>query len=330
MRAEDTATLNSAEKVGIDLLDFMAEIDTFEPLKEAHASRGALATAIRAKLGEQAEDTTPETVGKDKAREKMALAAAALSQRAVAYALGIGNMQLKKELMLSYTDVRYGNAEEDVLAVRALVLAVEALPAVVRTRYRLTPELLATAAQAAVDFENADDLQDAAQGGTQLATLELPELLKRLRRELEIMKQLTAGMANDPDPRWKSLALAFGNANKRRAVPPRARRESLRPRIVRTLHVTLGDNYAARLAHQTYGPAYTLTVENHGTQALLLWMAERNGAKTTPKPCPAGTVTVLTRADLGPVTATYLMGQFQGAAGGSVKVVVRRVVEGLG
>ena len=37
-------------------------------------------------------------------------------------------------------------------------------------------------------------------------------------------------------------------------------------------------------------------------------------------------VTVLTRANIGPDTARYLMGQFQDATGGSATVVVRRVV----
>ena len=43
-------------------------------------------------------------------------------------------------------------------------------------------------------------------------------------------------------------------------------------------------------------------------------------------PCPAGAVAVLTRANIGPDTARYLMGQFQNATGGNATVVVRRVV----
>ena len=67
-------------------------------------------------------------------------------------------------------------------------------------------------------------------------------------------------------------------------------------------------------------------MENHAATPLLLWMAQKDGAKTTPLPCPTGAVAVLTRANLGPDTARYLMGQFQDATGGSATVVVRRVV----
>ena len=67
-------------------------------------------------------------------------------------------------------------------------------------------------------------------------------------------------------------------------------------------------------------------MENHAATPLLLWMAQKDGAKTTPLPCPAGAVTVLIRANLGPDTARYLTGQFQAATGGSATVVVRRVV----
>ena len=67
-------------------------------------------------------------------------------------------------------------------------------------------------------------------------------------------------------------------------------------------------------------------MENHAATPLLLWMAQKDGTKTTPLPCPTGAVAVLARANLGPGTARYLMGQFQDATGGSATVVVRRVV----
>jgi hypothetical protein len=97
-------------------------------------------------------------------------------------------------------------------------------------------------------------------------------------------------------------------------------------RIVRPLPVTVPDGRALRLASTNYGPAYTLTVENHAATPLLLWMAQQDGAHTTRRSCPAGAITTLTRADLGPATARYLTAQFAGQGGGQAKVVVRRVI----
>ena len=57
-------------------------------------------------------------------------------------------------------------------------------------------------------------------------------------------------------------------------------------------------------------------------------MAQQDETATTPHTCPAGAVTTVKRADIGPATARYLMAQFQGGgAGGAATVVVRRVVE---
>ncbi|MBD2716883.1 hypothetical protein KBK19_17700 [Microvirga sp. STR05] len=95
---------------------------------------------------------------------------------------------------------------------------------------------------------------------------------------------------------------------------------------MRTLPVRLPDGAAARLANTNYGPRYTLTVENRAASALRLWMAQKDGAPTSPALCPAGQVTELTREQLGPETARYLMGQFADAAGGEATVVIRRVV----
>lgn len=99
-----------------------------------------------------------------------------------------------------------------------------------------------------------------------------------------------------------------------------------RPRNVRTLPLTLGDGQPVRLANTNYGAAYTLTVENRSATDLWLWMAQKDGARTTPGRCPAGRVTTLTRGAIGPETARYLMGQFEGDGGGQATVVVRRVV----
>ena len=324
MDAPDIATLNSAEQVGIDLVPFQDLIDEFEPLQEAHALRGEYAAEIRKKAGLQGADTAPSTTGKDAARERMARAADTLSRRAVPYALVKGDLELKQTLSLSYTDVRFGEADEDVLAVRALVKTVRALPEAVRTKYRLTKELIDAPEDEAKAFENADVDKLAAQGSTRLATLELPALLAGLRGQLLIMQQLTAGMAPE-GKRWQSLALAFADANKRRKVLPKQQRDTSKPRVIKRFIVRLADGQPALLLRKKYGPAYTLTVENRSGRELRLWMAQADGAPTTPQTCPAGQVTVLTRADMGPETATYLMGQFVG--GGGEAGVVRKVGE---
>lgn len=329
MDTQDTATLNSAEQVGIDLVPFAELIAGFEPLQEAHTLRGDFAAAIRAKAGLQGADTAPNTTGKDSARELMARSADTLSQRAVPYALVKGDLKLKQMLALSYADVRYVEADEDVLHVRALVKAVRELPEAVRTKYRLTKELIDAPETAAQAFVDADDDKIAAQGSTRLATLELPALFTGLRGQLDIMKRLTAGMASDADKRWKSLATAFADANKRRKVLPSQRRDTSKPRVIKRFIASLPDGQPARLLRKTYGPAYTLTVENRSAHALRLWMAQQDGAETTPQTCPAGQTTTLTRADMGPETATYLMAQFAGDGGGEAKVVVRKVGEPL-
>lgn len=325
MDVKETATLNSAEQVGIDLVPFQDLIDEFEPLKEAHELRGEYAAEIRKKAGLQAADTAPSATGKEAARELMARSADTLSRRAVPYALVKGDLKLKQTLSLSYADVRYGEADEDVLAVRALVAAVRALPAEVRTKYRLTKALIDAPEDAAKAFEEADADKIAAHGSTRLATLELPALLAGLRGQLLIMQQLTASMAPE-GKQWQSLATAFADANKRRKVLPKQQRDTSKPRIIQRFEVRLADGQPARLLRKAYGAAYTFTVENRSGRDLRLWVAQADGAATTPQTCPAGQVTVLTRADMGPETATYLMGQFVGG-GGEAGVVVRKVGE---
>lgn len=326
MDIRETATLNSAEQIGIDLEPFEDLIDTFEPLKEAHEQRGDYVAAIREKAGLQGADTMPSATGKDSARELMARSADALSQRAVPYALVLGSLELKQKLSLSYADVRYGEADEDVLAVRALVKTVRALPADVRTKYWLTKDLIDAPELAAKAFEEADEEKITAHGSTRLATLELPALFTGLRGQLEIIKRLTASLATQEDKRWKSLATAFADANKRRKVLPKQQRDTSKPRVIKRFIVRLPDGQPALLLRKKYGSAYTLTVENRSGQELRLWMAQEDGAPTTPQTCPAGQVTVLTRGDMGPETATYLMGQFVGG-GGEAGVVVRKVGE---
>ena len=328
MDAQDTAVLQSGQRVGLAVADFTKELADFEPLQTAETTRAELVAAIEARQAAQDVDTTATTTDKEAARETMAQAAALLSTRAQAYALSIADAGLKQALTLTYHDVRYGEATEDVNHVRELVRRVQALPEKVRKAFRLTDAVIQAPADAADLFERADDTQTQTKAAPRLATLALPELLRRLGAALRLMQALIAGQRTDTDPqfRWGELDAAFGLANKRQAVAPSARRDSSSPRIVRRLPVTVPDDRPVRLAVVGYGPAYTLTVENHAATPLRLWLAQKDGAKTTPLPCPAGQTTVLTRRDLGPETARYLMAQFDGAGGGSATVVVRRVV----
>ena len=328
MNTQDTSILDSGQRVGLAVAPYQPEIDDFGPLKAANGTRAALVAAIESKGAAQDTRTQHTTTTKDAAREQMAVATATLSARAVGYALSIGDVGLKQAFTLSYTDVRFGEATEDVNHVRALVQQVQALPAQVRKDFRLTDAIIQAPADAAQLFEDTADEQTDAKAAPHLATLALPELLRRLSAALLLMQTLIAGQATDPDPRWAALNSAFKEANERREAPKagRPQQPTDKPRIVRTLQVRVPDGRAVRLHNTNYAPAYTLTVENRSAHPLSLWMAQKDGAATTPQLCPAGQITVLTRHALGPETARYLTGQFGGAGGGEATVVVRRVV----
>ena len=328
MDTQDTSLLNSGQRVGLAVANFPKELADFPPLQTADTDRAELVAAIEAQQTTQDNTTTASTSAKDAAREVMARATETLSAKAVAYALATKQLGLKQAFTLSYTDVRYGEAAEDVNHVRDLVARVRALPAQVRQDYRLTDAVIQAPADAAKLFEAADDTQTTAKAAPRLATVALPELLRRLSAALLLLKALTKGQRTDPDPnfRWKALYDAFQQANKRQGVAASSHRATPTARVVRTLPVTVADGHAVRLNNTNYGPAYTLTVENRAATPLLLWMAQKDGARTTPHACPAGAKTTVRRADIGPATARYLMAQFQGAAGGEATVVVRRVV----
>ena len=328
MTAQETSILDSGQRVGLAVAPFQKELNDFPALLAAEASRAEVVAAIEAKQATQDTETAATTTDKDAARERMAQATATLSARAVGYALATGQLGLKQAFTLTYTDVRYGEATEDVNHVRDLVAKVQALPAQVRKDYRLTDAVIEAPATAADEFDKADDDQTDAKAATHLATLALPELLRRLSAALLLLKTLLKGQNTDTDPafRWPALYAAFADANKRRGAAVSARKAAAGPRIVRTLPVTTAGPQPLQLVKANYGPAYTLTVENRSAAPLLLWVAQKDGAKTTPATCPAGQITTLTRAHLGPETARYLMAQFEGAQGGEAKVVVRRVV----
>ena len=327
MDTQDTSLFESGQRVGLAVANFPDELADFPPLAAAEKDRAELVEAIDARQEVQHTLTKGTTTNKDEMREVMARATETLSARAVGYALAAGKLGLKQTFTLSYTDVRFGDAAEDVDHVRALVKAVQALPAQVRKDYRLTDAVIKAPAEAADLFEQADDTQTSAKAAPRLATLALPELLRRLSAALLLLQTLLKGQRTDTDPafRWKELYDAFMQANKRQKTASSRRRPVSGPRIVRTLPFTTHDDQPRRLANTNYGPAYTLTVENRAATALRLWMAQKDGAQTTPFACPAGAVTVVTRADIGPETARYLTAQFEGSAGGEATVVVRRV-----
>ncbi len=333
MDTQDTSLLNSGQRVGLAVANFPQELADFPPLQTAETERAELVTAIEARQAAQDATTADATTAKDDAREKMARATETLSARAVGYALATKQLGLTQAFTLTYTDVRFGEATEDVNHVRELVAQVQALPAQVRKDYRLTDAVIKAPADAADRFDAAGATQTGAKAAPRLATLALPELLRRLGAALRLMKVLLKGQRTDTDPdfRWKLLHEAFEEANKRQGVAASSRRAAPAARIVRTLPVTAaGTGQPQRLANTNYGAAYTLTVENRSPTPLLLWMAHKDGAATTPHTCPAGAVTTVKRADLGPETARYLMAQFQGAGSGEATVVVRRVLAALG
>ena len=329
MTNQETALLTSGQRVGLAVAKFPKELADFPPLQTAETNRAELVTAIETRQAAQDAITTPSTTAKDEARELMARTTETLSAKAVGYALATKQLALKQTFTLTYTDVRFGEATEDVNHVRALVAAVQALPAQVRKDYRLTDAIIQAPADAADLFDAADDTQTETKAAPRLASLALPELLRQLSAALLLMKVLLKGQQTDADPKfqWKQLYEAFQQANKRLGVAASSHRATGAARIVRTLPFTAaGTGQPQRLANTNYGPAYTLTVENRSAAPLLLWMAQKDGAATTPHTCPAGAATTVTRAALGPATARYLTAQFQGAASGEATVVVRRVM----
>lgn len=326
MTSQNTSLLDSGQRVGLAVLPFKTLFADFAPFVAANDERAELVAAIEAKTATQDQNTGASTTAKDTARKVMGRATEVLSLRAVGYALAAQRLDLVQLFRLSYSDIVKGEAAEDVNHVRALVENVGALPAAVRKNYRISEAVLQAPALAADAFEAAETAQTDTKAAPRLATLALPELLRRLGAALALLATLAKGQRTDPDPQWAAMYAAFAEANKRRKVAPAHRPvDDAKPRIVRTLPLTLPDAPPRRLANTNYGPAYTLTVENRSAHALLLWMAQKDGALTTPGRCPAGMVTTLTRAAIGPETARYLMAQFEGG-GGQATVVVRRVV----
>ena len=175
MDTQDTSLLNSGQDVGLALANYPKELADFGPLQAAETNRAELVTAIEARQATQDNTTTASTTDKDDARELMARTTETLSARAVGYALATKQLGLKQAFTLSYTDVRFGEATEDVNHVRALVAAVRALPAKARQDYRLTDAIIQAPADAADLFDAADDAQTGAKAAPRLASLALPE-----------------------------------------------------------------------------------------------------------------------------------------------------------
>ena len=83
----------------------------------------------------------------------------------------------------------------------------QALPAKVRADYRLTDAIIQAPADAADEFNAADDAKTDAKAAPRLAILALPELLRRLSAALRLMETLLKGQRADPDPafHWAEL-----------------------------------------------------------------------------------------------------------------------------
>ena len=226
MTTQETSILDSGQRVGLVAKDYPNELADFAPLQAAEATRAELVAAIEAQQATQDTQTADTTTDKETAREQMAQATATLSARAVGYALATNQLGLKQAFTLTYADVRYGEATEDVNHVRDLVKAVAALPAQVRQDYRLTDAVIQAPAAAAQLFEDAADDQTGAKAAPRLATLALPELLRRLSAALRLMETLLKGQRTDTDPafQWPAFYAAFQEANKRRGLPKRARK----------------------------------------------------------------------------------------------------------
>ena len=162
--------------MGLAVAPYQAEMNNFPPLLAVDAARAELVTAIETQPATQDPLTTASTTGKEAARGKMALAA--------------GQLGLKQVFTLSYADVRCSKATEDVNHVRDLVKVVQALTAKVRADYRLTDAIIQAPADAADELNAADDAKTGAKAAPRLATLALPELLRRLSAALHLMETL--------------------------------------------------------------------------------------------------------------------------------------------
>ncbi len=167
--------------MGLAVAPYQAEMNDFPPLLAVDATRAELVTAIETQPATQNPLTTASTTGKETARGKMALAT--------------GQLGLKQAFTLSYAGVRYGEATEDVNHVHDLVKVVQALPAKVRADYRLTDAIIQAPADTADEFDAADDAKTGAKAAPRLATLALPELLRRPSAALRLMETLLKASA---------------------------------------------------------------------------------------------------------------------------------------
>ena len=188
MNTRNISLLDSGQRVGLAVLPFKTLVADFAPFVAANDERAGLVAAIEAKTATQDQNTGASTTAKDAAREVMGRATEVLSLRAVGYALAAKRLDLVQLFRLSYSDIVKGEAAEDVNHVRALVENVGALPAAVRKNYRISEAVLQAPALAADAFEAAETVQTDTKAAPRLATLALPELLRRLSAALRLMR----------------------------------------------------------------------------------------------------------------------------------------------
>ena len=325
----DKQTLDRSQRVRVARQEYAAEVSGFGPLKETFAAADGLTDELEKRESEQNADTMAETQGKDAWREVVARKADTLSKQAVPWAMMKGTVTQKIKLRVSYTDLRYGEADADMDAARELVAGVRAIPAADQAMYRIQAGL-ATEVEAAVRaFEQAEDAQTGVKQNVQLATLAIPELARQLRGLL-VQAKLLIGGQKDASARWGELNTKFNAANKALKAPGE-RRAAKTARVVKRLSARGAAEETLALDDQNYPARYEVRVENVGTADLRLWLGlEPDGApQGTPVMCPAGMKRTFRRSELGPETARRLMGQLVGSAG-EAKVVVRRTAEALG
>ena len=322
----DKQTLDRSQRIRVARAEYAPEIAAFTPLQAVFTTTDALTDELERREGEQNADTKAETKTKDEWREILARNADTLSKQSVPWAAANGDTKLRLKLRVTYADLRYGEADEDMDAAREFVALVRAIPAADQVTYRIDATLTTAVEEAVRQYEAAEKDQIKSKQNVQLATLSMPELGRQLRAQLGQAKLLIGGQKNRDD-HWAELSKLFTAANKGRKLPGESKRAKA-ARVVKKLTAHGATEAPFQLDDQNYAPTYEIRVENIGTIDLHLWMGlEPTGAaQGPPLTCPAGMKRTFRRSELGPETAKRLMGQFAGAPGGEAKLTIRRVV----
>ena len=210
---------------------YQTEMNNFPPLLAADAARAGLVTAIETQPATQ----DPPDHGQHHRQGSCPRKNGPGHRHPLGPRRGLrpGHRptRVKQAFTLSYADVRCGEATEDVNHVRDLVKVVQALPAKVRADYRLTDAIIQAPADAADEFNAADDAKTDAKAAPRLAILALPELLRRLSAALRLMETLLKASAPTRTRHFigPNCTDAFAGANKRRGVATKRRKVGAKP-----------------------------------------------------------------------------------------------------